>query len=115
MALPLNPKQIEIGRLSPEQNEKVINHLIQKWGNGDKNGLPICEMCKTPADWAVGIHIVSPIVIVNNAFHLGAVIHPVIPVMCTNCGNTHYVNATVIGLVEKVEMPPPTGGTPTNG
>ena len=75
--------------------EKVIEHLNLKWGNRS------CPMCESNS-WNVSDKIYE-----LREFHGGNLvigsgpIFPVIPVSCSNCGNSLFVNAILAGAVEK--------------
>ncbi len=75
--------------------EKFISHLNQKWGNKP------CPMCGS-SNWNV-----SDTVYELREFHGGNLvlgngpIIPIVPVTCTNCGNSIFVNALMSGAIEK--------------
>jgi ribosomal protein S27AE len=74
---------------------KFISHLNTKWQNKP------CPMCGE-SNWSV-----SDKVFEMREFHGGNIvlgggaIQPVIPVTCSNCGNSIMVNALVIGVINK--------------
>lgn len=76
--------------------EKVIEFLRQKWGENRK-----CPMCDKDV-WEVSGKIFE-----IREFHGGNLvvggssIFPVLPVACTNCGNTVLLSAIMTGFVEK--------------
>jgi len=76
-------------------SEKFLNHLKEKW-----KGQP-CPLC------GVGNWNVSDSVYELREFHDGNLvigsgpIVPIVPVTCSNCGNTIMVNALLSGAVEK--------------
>lgn len=76
-------------------SEKFLSHLKEKWG-----GRP-CPLC------GIGNWNVSDSVYELREFHDGNLvlgsgpIVPVVPVTCSNCGNTIMVNALLSGAVEQ--------------
>lgn len=76
-------------------SEKILIHLKEKW-----KGRP-CPLCN------VGNWNVSDSVYELREFHDGNLvigsgpILPVVPVTCSNCGNTVMVNALISGAVEQ--------------
>ena len=74
-------------------SEKVLNHLKDKW-----KGKP-CPLC------GVGNWNISDSVYELREFHDGNLvlgsgpIMPIVPVTCSNCGNTIMVNALLSGAV----------------
>lgn len=75
--------------------EKLINHLNEKWKNHP------CPMCAANS-WSL-----SDKVFELREYHGGNIvlgsgpIYPVMPVTCTNCGNTVMINAIISGAIEK--------------
>jgi hypothetical protein len=95
------PPQVQIGYLTDYQRKLAADWLITKWGRGDRNGLPICQSCKDPnMSWSMGDHVLAPVVVANTGMNLGGVAYPVYSVMCSNCGEVHYLNALVMGLMK---------------
>jgi predicted Zn-ribbon and HTH transcriptional regulator len=81
--------------------DAVIKHLTEKWG-GDAH----CPMCKA-SNWNVGMRVVILHELradSDSPARVGLSI-PVVPVMCTNCGNTVFVNAILLGLVPPTTDP----------
>lgn len=76
-------------------SEKFLNHLKEKWKGQS------CPLC------GVGNWNVSDSVYELREFHDGNLvigsgpIVPIVPVTCSNCGNTIMVNALLSGAVEK--------------
>ena len=71
---------------------KLVNHLKAKWA-----GRP-CFMCGV-GNWNVQDSTYELREFNEAAFVVGGPIIPVIPVVCTNCGNTVLVNAIIAELV----------------
>jgi hypothetical protein len=98
------PAGVQIGFLTEAQKQRAVSWLVEKWGKGNPTGLPVCEMCKVPGmTWGVGDHIIAPLVVSDSSLNLGGAIYPVISIVCSNCGNTHYVNAILMKLLVKGE------------
>ena len=78
-------------------SEKFLVHLKEKWQGRT------CPLC------GVGNWNISDSVYELREFHGGSLvlgsgpIVPVVPVTCSNCGNTIMVNALLSGAVEKPE------------
>ena len=78
-------------------SEKFLNHLKKKW-----EGRP-CPLC------GIGNWNISDSVFELRKFHggnlviSGGPVVPIVPVTCSNCGNTIMVNALLSGAVEKPE------------
>lgn len=78
--------------------EKLIGYLKDKWRNRP------CPMC-AHASWTVQ----------ENVFELreyhggnmvigGSALVPVVPVTCSNCGNTVLINAIIAGVVDREKV-----------
>jgi hypothetical protein len=85
-------------QLQAEQIVKAIIWLEQKWTEARR-----CPYCGNP-HWEVG----TPVEITLGNPMFGTPIQspmsPMFPVMCTNCGNTVFINAILAGVVP---APPP--------
>lgn len=77
----------------------VIAFLNAKWGSGRQ-----CPMCGTKS-WSVQDSTFQVSELNPAGLVVGGPIIPVIPVICSNCGNTVLVNAITAGIV----IPPPGG------
>jgi hypothetical protein len=83
------------GKLTPEEHLRIINWINTRW----QRGVP-CEMCGMRNIWNAGDRIVTPVNLADgHNFVLGGVHYPQIPILCSNCGNTKYVNAIVAGII----------------
>lgn len=75
--------------------DNLIRHLNEKWKNQP------CQMCGSK-NWTV-----SDKVFELREFHGGDLvlgpgpIQPIVPVTCTNCGNSLLVNALISGAIER--------------
>ena len=79
------------------QANDIINYLNTKWG-----GSP-CPMCHS-SSWNLSDKIFELREFNNGSLVLGgpsSAITPVIPVTCTNCGNTIFVNALTAGFLKE--------------
>jgi hypothetical protein len=71
---------------------KVIAHLSAKWSGRS------CPMCQV-GNWSVQESTYQLLEFNQGGLVLGGPVIPVIPVMCSNCGNTLLVNAITAGIV----------------
>ena len=70
------------------QRERVTKWLEEKWQDHP------CAVCGVD-DWSAS----DPVAVKPYPEDfLGASIVPLIPVVCRNCGNTHFLNAVIAGL-----------------
>lgn len=86
---------IEQTKESTKMNtEKVLNHLREKWGSKE------CAQCGAN-NWSVTDKVFELREFQGGSLIVGnSPIIPVVPVCCTNCGNTILVNAMVSGALE---------------
>jgi hypothetical protein len=76
--------------------EQLLTHLRVKWANRP------CPMCGQ-GPWQVQDSIFQLLEFSEGGLTIGGPVIPVIPVACTNCGNTVLVNAIVSkALVQQV-------------
>ena len=76
--------------------EKLLSHLRVKWVNRP------CPMCGG-GPWQVQDSIFQLLEYSDGGLTIGGPVIPVVPVACTNCGNTVLVNA----IVSKALAPQP--------
>lgn len=76
---------------------KFIARLNQKWGN---RPCPMCGVSK----WSVQESTFQLMEFSESGLVVGGPVIPVVPITCTNCGNTVLVNAI---LAEVVKVPQP--------
>lgn len=70
-------------------------HLNEKWST------KVCPMCGCNA-WTYDDILCTPLTLgPNNSINLGGKIMPLVPVTCTNCGNTIFINALVAKAYEE--------------
>lgn len=79
------------------ESAKAIAHLQRKW-----MGKP-CPMCGV-GNWNVQDSTYQLLEFNQGSMVIGGPVIPVIPVVCSNCGNTILVNAILAGVV-KAEVP----------
>lgn len=70
---------------------KVSEWIESRWES------PHCTLCKSNA-WQLGEIGQIPEFIPGGPLMIGGSIVPIVPVICTYCGNTVLLNAVVIGL-----------------
>ena len=78
---------------------RVLADLRTKWA-----GRP-CQMCGQ-GNWNISDKLFEIRELQKGAFVLGGPIIPLIPIVCTYCGNTLLVNAIVAGVVPSTVPPP---------
>lgn len=79
--------------------QKMIDFLQEKWG--DKKPCPMCG----GTDWEIFGKTFSPIEFTEGTpiGRGGRIAVPVVPIVCTTCGNTILVSAIVSGFMEADE------------
>jgi predicted nucleic-acid-binding Zn-ribbon protein len=86
-------------RLMTEEEKKKISEAIQKkWVH---NTL-LCDICNSKA-WEMSDELVVPLTFKSGGVSVGGTAYPQVLITCTNCGNTRYFNAVVIGALKKEE------------
>lgn len=84
--------------------EALLEHLKVKW-----QGRP-CQQCSI-GNWSVQDTAYELRQFSNGSLVAGGTVMPVIPVICSNCGNTILVNAIIAGAVD-LDKSKKGGGTP---
>jgi hypothetical protein len=79
---------------------KMIQHLSMKWHGRS------CPMCNA-GTWNVQDSTYQLLEFNQGGLVLGGPVIPVIPIVCSNCGNTLLINAITAGIVT-----PDSGGKP---
>ena len=72
--------------------EKAVAHLHTKWKGRT------CPMCQA-GNWNVQDSTYQLLEFSEGGLVLGGPVIPVIPIVCSNCGNTVLVNAITAGIV----------------
>jgi hypothetical protein len=72
--------------------DKVITHLRDKWGGR------VCQQCGE-GNWTVQAKAFELRQFHGGSLVVGGAVLPLVPVICTNCGNTVLVNAIVAGAM----------------
>jgi hypothetical protein len=80
--------------MSQYETAPVLAHLTQKWANRP------CPMCEKTA-WSIEGSSFELREFNHGNMIVGGPVIPIIPVVCTNCGNTVLVNAILAGAVER--------------
>ena len=83
------------GKLSADDLNKVV-----RWLNEKTKGHPIvCSICQT-ANWTLSEHLVTATVVSpKGEVMLGGTTYPSASIICKNCGNTHFINAVMVGII----------------
>ena len=79
------------------QMEQMIQWLKEKWGEDRP-----CPMCGSP-DWVVDAVGGVPQLSRKTGLNLESGF-PIVPVSCTNCGFTAFMNALIAGIVQSDEQ-----------
>ncbi len=74
------------------ETQKMISFLSQKWGEKK------CNMCGG-GTWEVQDKVFQLTEFHQGNLVVGGPLVPVVPVTCTNCGNTTLVNALISGAI----------------
>lgn len=73
--------------------QKLLGHLNGKWMSKP------CQMCSV-GKWSVQDSTFQLMEFQEGSLVVGGPVIPVVPVTCTNCGNTLLVNAITAGLMK---------------
>ena len=92
--------------LSLEEQQKILDWLDKKW-----LGTKTCNICGHN-QWNLSQHVVAPTTLEGKNISLGGTIYPLVLVTCKNCGNTHFFNVVMVGLLRSSSDP---GSEPDNG
>ena len=80
------------GVLTLEERQKIDEWIKVNWHMGN------CHICKKQK-WALADHVVTPILFTGVGFTQGAG-YPQMMMICQVCGNTLYINAVNVGIVQ---------------
>lgn len=100
----MKQKLSDDGLLSADERQKIADWINSK--------TPLVGKCPTCGDrkWQVLDHLVYSPIHYRSGMLIGGPNYPHAGIICTNCGNTQFLNAVMIGLVESSQPP----GAPTN-
>lgn len=88
------------GILSDEEQSKVRAWVVEKWGKGNADNLPHCPMCgEDNITWINPITMYTPMAMEGERTLSGGPIMPLLPVICSNCGHTVFVNGILAGIL----------------
>lgn len=79
--------------LDEKQKEKVLKSLTQKWPEPR-----VCSVCHQQ-QWNVSDKVFEIREFHGGSLVVGGPVVPVIAATCTNCGNTLFFNAILLGVV----------------
>jgi predicted nucleic-acid-binding Zn-ribbon protein len=83
--------------MNDDEKSKMIKHLEDKWNSQN------CPMCGH-SSWNIPSEVYEIREFHGGGLVLGPIpIVPVIPITCSNCGNTILVNSIVAGITSIVE------------
>lgn len=80
--------------MEEKDKQKIERHLKEKWALGT------CPMCRAQS-WEFFERVYTPMGYQEGGYQFGGTQIPVIPVVCTNCGFTAWLNAIVAGVIKK--------------
>ena len=81
-------------KLDHAQMNKVIEFFDKKWGEFKQ-----CPVCKQ-SDWTVFERVYDVREYHEEGMVLGGGAIPFVVTSCTNCGNTRFFNAIIVGVVK---------------
>ena len=83
-------------KLTPEQQQKLLDRLTQIWQNPK-----ICEICHN-TDWNISDKLFEIREFHGGGMVLGgdSAIQPLISISCRTCGQTIFMNAIMLGVLE---------------
>jgi hypothetical protein len=88
-----------IGLLSQEQQQAAQAWLQEHWT------IAICPF-HGPTNWSIGATLVGTVTFANGGIVMGGgPLYPLLPVTCSVCGYTVFINALIAGLVSRPEPP----------
>jgi hypothetical protein len=81
-----------------ELQQKAIQWLSKKWPIEKRN----CDVCGH-MNWQIQPFIVTPLILKDGIIQIMGHVttHPQVMAICTNCTNTKYFNAALMGIAEK--------------
>lgn len=89
--------------MKPEQRIQAEKERALEWLNDKWKGARLCQICGT-ANWTVADVVeLRPYEGGNMVIGGGRGTFPVFQVICSNCGNTHLINAALSGVVVQGE------------
>ncbi len=87
---------IKDDNISDKQRELIGNKLNEKIKNLN------CVMCGQQ-NWNMEPFIVPVPVSSDFSVKLGGQVLPLVSITCTNCGNTHFFNLAMLGLIDEIK------------
>lgn len=81
--------------LTSFQQQQIID-----WLNSKARGSFHCAICKD-RNWSVQEYLSAPFTATTEGTFRSDAVYPYAQVMCQTCGNTHFVNASLIGIMRK--------------
>lgn len=91
VGVPIKPKKF----FDKEKQEKLRSLLIEKSINNP------CEFCGK-SEWTISDELVRPLIYRSrDLYTVQNVAYPQAMIICTNCGNTKFFNAVVLGIEEQ--------------
>lgn len=76
-------------------SQKKIEQFIQ-----GKN-IPVCPLC-LQNEWNMSSKVFQLLEFDTSGLTLGGPTYPVLPITCSHCGNTLFINALIAGLIDQV-------------
>lgn len=85
--------------LTSDEVKMVQKFITEKW----KGRAAQCQLCGSQ-HWAVGDLLVAPMGYLPGRFVVGASTYPLVALICTNCGQTVFLNALHVGVLSREDM-----------
>jgi hypothetical protein len=83
---------------TPEQRQVIANAIMEK--RAENAPAMKCPVCYT-SNWSIGDGVVRMVLQYNvGIVTLAGPSYPLIPLLCSNCGNTLLLNAFTLGVAE---------------
>lgn len=87
------PKKI---RFTDEQQQKIGDEIRKRLKNYK------CVLCDNTT-WNLEPFMVTISISSDLSVRIGGEILPLVPITCSNCGNTHFLNLVTLGLLDVVK------------
>jgi predicted nucleic-acid-binding Zn-ribbon protein len=85
------------GEIKMKINQEKLNNYLQTIHGS------ICPLCGNN-NWTISDQVFQAIEFDYKGILINGASYPMVPLTCTTCGNTYFINALVAGLIDK-EVP----------
>ncbi len=83
-----------------DRQENALKLLTDKWKEENRK----CDICCSQT-WTIAEDLVMPMPFSGKNLNLSGPSYPQIMVICTNCGNTEFLNAVILGIEAPEDKP----------